>query len=383
MKRTIILLFAAVILIIIFPTAAHSYSERDTDIPGNEVYVNEKILSNAESVYDSLPESVKDILASLQINGVNQDEITALDVNCFAGVFMDMIKNAFSDEYISGGIVIGIILLCAMVNCFKSSENSNGQIFDIAAVMCFCAGMVIPISKLIESGAQIISDTTSFMTVYIPVMAGLMISSGQAVSGGAYYALMMSAAQICSFLCSKVIIPAVNIFFALSIVSEISPQMDSQRLCDALNKAIKWVLGFAMSIFASLFTLQGVVGGYSDNLSTRAAKFAVRSFVPVVGNALSDVYSTVTASVKLLKSGVGVVAVMGTGFIFLPVILKCFVWMLILTIGGICAGLFDLKPICGIIDVCSKTLSCFAAVLFSVMALFIISTAMVLVFGAG
>ena len=383
MKRTIILLFAAIILIVIFPASAHSYGEQDAAVPDNRVYENEKAVSNAESVYDSLPESVKDIFESLQINGVNQNEINALDFGNFTGVFMDMVKDAFSEEYISGGIVIGIILLCAMVNCFKSPQGGNAEIFDIAAVMCFCAGMVVPISNLIETGSQIISDTTSFMTVYIPVMAGLMISSGQAVSGGAYYALMMSAAQICSFLCSKVIIPAVNIFFALSIVSEISPQMDSKRLCDALNKAIKWVLGFAMSIFASLFTLQGVAGNYSDNLSTKAVKFAVRSFVPVVGNALSDVYSTVTASVKLLKSGVGVVAVLGTGFIFLPVLLKCFVWMLILTIGGICAGLFDLKPICGIIDVCSKTLSCFAAVLLSVMALFIISTAMVLIFGAG
>ena len=383
MKRTIILLFAVALAVIIFSPIAECYGDENIYAQDeyDEIYQKEKKLTNADAVYDALPEGVKEVLSALQINGTDREEVSSLKPEKIGEVLINMIKQALNDTYIPAGTVLGIILLCAMVNCFKSTE-SGGEIFDIAAVMCLCAAVVIPVSNLIEAGGQIISDTTSFMTVYIPVMSGLMISSGQTASGSAYYGFMMASAQICSFVCSKIIIPAVNIFFAVSIVSEISPQMNAQRLCDFLNKGIKWVLGFAMSIFASLFTLQGVIGNYSDNLSTKAVKFAVKSFVPVVGNALSDVYSTVTESIKLLKSGVGIVAVTGTGIIFLPVLFKCLVWMIILSIGCMCAGLFDIKPICGVLDVCSKSLSCFIAVLLSVMALFIISTAIVLIFGA-
>ena len=81
-------------------------------------------------------------------------------------------------------------------------------------------------------------------------------------------------------------------------------------------KAVKWVLSIVMTIFVSLLTIQNLIGVAADNAGTKAVKFAVSNFIPVVGGALSDAYTTVQSCVKVLKSGVGAFWDSGSGSYF-------------------------------------------------------------------
>ena len=66
-------------------------------------------------------------------------------------------------------------------------------------------------------------------------------------------------------------------------------------LCELIAKAVKWILGFCMTLFTGLLTVHSLVTASADSAASRAVKFAVSSFVPVVGGALGEALRTVGA----------------------------------------------------------------------------------------
>lgn len=91
----------------------------------------------------------------------------------------------------------------------------------------------------------------------------------------------------------KFISPLLNIFLGVSVMSSISPRMRLSSLCDMLYKICKWTMTFCMSVFVSVLTFQSVITTRADGAGGRALKFAVSSFVPVVGGALGESLASV------------------------------------------------------------------------------------------
>lgn len=371
MKRTVILLFTFVCIFFIYPncTAFANDNDRIEDIAG------------ADEILSVIPDEAREYMSITGIDDFDGGVVDDIQGDRFISSLIKVAQDVMEDERLPISMLIGIILLCALASTLKNSLVASEQLFDIVAVLCVSVCVASPIASLIDQGTTTITDASSFMKIYIPIMAGLMVSSGQTVSAGSYYTLMMTASQLCSLLFTKVILPAINIFYGVSIASSISPQLNLSSICNMLYKGVKWFLGFSMSIFASLFTIQGIIGTYSDSVSSRAMKFAVKSFVPVVGGALSDVYLSVVNSVKMLKSGVGVVAIIAAIFIFVPILFKCLLWLFMLNLCNVGAEIFNLRAVCVLFSVSSKVLSCFVAVIFSIMSMFVISTAIILLVG--
>lgn len=53
-----------------------------------------------------------------------------------------------------------------------------------------------------------------------------------------------------------------------------------------------------MTVFTGLLSIQSIVGTSADTLGVKAAKFVVSNFVPIVGSAVADAYTT-------MRSGLG------------------------------------------------------------------------------
>lgn len=133
--------------------------------------------------------------------------------------------------------------------------------------------------------------------------------------------------------------------------------------------------------FTSLITLHSVVSSSLDNTGSKAAKFVVSSFVPVVGNALGEALQTVTGCVKLLKSGVGAFGLLAGIFIFLPVVAECMLWILTLNLCSGIGQIFDLGEITSLLKASADVVSTMLAILLCSMMILIISTVVMLVIG--
>ena len=136
-----------------------------------------------------------------------------------------------------------------------------------------------------------------------------------------------------------------------------------------------------MTVFTGLITMHSIVAAAMDTTGTRAARFVVSSFVPVVGNALGEAIHTINGCVKMLKSGVSAFGLLAGLFIFLPIIIESIMWLLTI---HICAGIgdvFDLKEVTSLLRASIDVIETLLSIILCCMTILTVSTVVMLIIG--
>ena len=148
-----------------------------------------------------------------------------------------------------------------------------------------------------------------------------------------------------------------------------------------MKKAVRILLTFCMSVFTAFLTMKSVITVSQDTLSDRALKFTVSNFVPIVGGALSDVYQTVVSCASVLRSGVGVVAIIAVFAMFVPAAAKCVIWELVLLLSSTVCDVFSNGRLSSLLRAFSSVISVLCSIVLTSMAVYVIGTAIILIVG--
>lgn len=128
------------------------------------------------------------------------------------------------------------------------------------------------------------------------------------------------------------------------VVGNVSKTVKLDKLSKLIKSASTWLVGIAFGLFATFLTVQGVTGGAVDKFGFNVAKFAVSSYVPVLGGYLSDGLDLLTASVVLVKNALGYVGAIVLCSIVLFPIVKVVVFSLTLKLtSAVCEPLGDTR----------------------------------------
>ena len=151
-----------------------------------------------------------------------------------------------------------------------------------------------------------------------------------------------------------------------------------EKTSQAVKKLALWVLSLITTVFLGILSIQTVVNAHADNLSMRTAKFIIGSSVPVAGGVLSEALGTLTASMSLLKSTVGIYGVVICCLIFLPIIIELVLWRITLWVSDFVALQFSLSKISGLLQSLDTVLSVLIGIILLTCAMFIISLSVVM-----
>lgn len=360
-----------------------SAQETDTQAQIQEYYESQLEASGANDLLYQLPDSTREILGKLGIDGANWQPISTLTPQ---GVFYQLLVlfGVQADVPLKAAVsILSVMILCAMLNSMRLSfgEQPVGGVVNLIGTLCVCTVAVEPVVSCIVQASEVIQGASNFMLACLPVLAGILIAGGQTTSAGSFHFLMLGASNVISWVAAHFIVPVLNIFLGFSLVSALSPNLNLNGLAKTFSTVMKWVLGFSMSIFTGMLTMQSLLGNAADVTTNKTVKFVVSSFVPVVGNALGEAFGTVQGSVKLLKTGVGAFGLLAIGFIFFPVLAQCLLWQITVTVCASIAEVFDLKEIAGLLRAVSKVVSLLIAVLLCSIAILIISTIVMMAIG--
>ena len=379
MKKTIITLLIGVLLFLIVPvqvSAASGESENTSDI-----YDKQLEKSGADQLYYSLPEETKQILSSINYDSLEPDKLMDLKYSSIMPAPEDMITAKGQKPLQMLMTASGILLICALAGSAGILSTDSPLKRNISAVgsLCICGCCIYPLCSLVAQCSAVIEGAAGFMSMYAPVMAGLMLSSSHPMTGSAYYTSLMGTSEMLGLLCSKLILPFLNVFLALSVVSSLSPGLDLSGICKVISKCMKWILNFALGIFVTIISAQTIITSSMDEMSSRAVKFAVNSFVPFVGGVLSETVNAFSGSLSVLKSGVGVFVIIASACIFLPVLIECIIWRMGLFVLGAAADMLGLELPGASVKSIDSVCSLLTAVLLVTLTVFIISTVIVII----
>ena len=256
-------------------------------------------------------------------------------------------------------------------------------ITDTVFVLVVTLSISSPVISVINRAIESINNAGSFMLLYIPIMAVILIINGQSITGASYYSLVVMVGEGVTYIAKNIVSPLLSVFLGLSVTSAISSDLNMQGIIIEISKIIKWIIGFAMTVFSGLLTFKTLITTSADSISTRAVRFTLSSFIPIVGSALSEAYKTIQGSMCLLKTGLGVFVIISVMIVFLPIIIHCLLWIISLNITGGIGNMLGIKGPISIIKSCSTVLTTLLVIILCVMAIYVISTAIILTMGNG
>lgn len=377
MKKVLFLMIFLLMLPCKVATCTQSYDKK--------VYDEQLENSGAHKLFDELPNEVKSSLDGLGLDGVDFSKIMDVKPETVLESILGTVKRKLPGPMKSISMILAVILLNAIFTAFKVSlgDRPLAAVLDVVSTLCVCMIIVAPVVEFVGRAVTVIRGATTFLLSYIPIMVGIMVASGQAFSSAVFSSMMITLGDVIAHLSSSFFVPLLNIFLAISVVCAISPRFRFAGLCELFSKVVKWVLGFVMTIFSGILTTKSLLGATADSVNSKAMKFILGSFVPVVGGALGDAFLTVQGCVKILKSGVGAFFIIAVGFIFLPVVVECIVWSFAVNFCAIAGDIFELSNASNLLRNIGKVMSTLMAVILCIMAVLIISTVIVLNLGGG
>lgn len=364
-------------LLAVFFTGFTVYAENGTQNIADELGIETGGLT------EKLSPEVREIIEERGItpdDPASMTKITAKDVFAYVwGEFTAALKKPLK-VFAS---LLAVILIAALIESMEDSlsGSSLSKIFGVISVMLSVGIISSSVADSISVAAETLNSGGLFMLGYVPVFASITAASGSVTSAVSYNALLLLVAETAVQLSGGVIVPSLSVCMAMGIVESVNPDFRLTGITEAVKKTVSFALGFIMTIFIGLLSLQSIVGASADTLGVKAAKFMVSNCIPVVGGAIADTYATVKSSLGLLRGGAGFFGIAAIFLMILPPIVQIAAMKLMFTLADIVSELFGVSRIKVLVKNTNWILSTIFSILICFSVMLIISTAILMLVG--
>ena len=275
-----------------------------------------------------------------------------------------------------------IIKLTAIAVLSGLVLNLGGEKNEIGTFAAVAVAATVAV-KIFSYAITLTEETIDSLFLFIssmmtPVAAAA--STGTVAMGGAAASTFV-AMQVFLHICKSVLMPLVCVITVFSVSDKIGEIPYLNGIAAILKQILKWGTGFMITVYSVVIGLQTQAAASMDSLAGKSMKYAVGSFVPVVGATLSDSLETVIAGAKTVASALGVAGIIGVGYIcVVPLINICTVSVCFKLASAI-ASVTSQKRVSSVIEEFSRSIGSVSLILLSVAVMFIISLAMLCGFG--
>jgi stage III sporulation protein AE len=160
------------------------------------------------------------------------------------------------------------------------------------------------------------------MHATIPVLITLLVSGGNLTSAGIMQPILVMIVEITATIMKNFFLPLIFLSTILSVVDNMSEKVQISRLTSFLKQLSTWGMGTVLTVFIGFVSIQGSMGAVIDGVTTKTAKFAITTFIPVAGKILSDAAETVVGCTLVIKNAAGIGVMIGIIAICVIPILK-------------------------------------------------------------
>lgn len=310
-----------------------------------------------DEIFDKLDQSVDEQLGMLDLSGLDKilEELGLEDGGLFENkTFAEKVQSILEGEFaedtqgflqaflklifdgiikllpVLSGIAV-VAILCGIITNMKSGfiSQATGEIVFFA---CFALVIVLTLScaaGLIESAENAVRLLKKQMNIAFPILLTLMAGVGGVVSAKAYQPAVALLSGGVAEIVANVILPLFVFTLVFSVVGNLSKSVKLSKLTDFFKSTSVTILAITFTVFTAFMSVQGLTAGAFDSVSIRAAKFATKSYIPILGGYLADGFDLILAGGILVKNSVGVAGLL----LLVSTILSPIIQILAVTFG--------------------------------------------------
>lgn len=328
-NKAAVMLVVLLLAIILFSGYCFAQEGQNSDEAG--LIEQQADASGVEAIKDELEKHMDDENNEI-LKGFSPEElisnVTAGDMSLdLKGIGANALHFLFRELYQNLGIFVKLAVLavvCALLKNLKVNflGESVGQVAFYVCYIVIVSILLVSYGTVVKMGTDIIDRMAGFMYVTIPVMMALLISGGNITTGGILHPVLLLIVEGAVTLIKNIFVPLVFLSTILKIVNNISEKIQLAKLANLLKQIVSWTLATILTVFVIAISLQGSLGAVIDGVTSKAAKFAISTFIPIVGKTLADATDTVIGCTLLIKNAASVAALVGILVICVVPLLK-------------------------------------------------------------
>ncbi len=339
-------------------------------------YKEQYELSEADRLSYNLPEETRDFLNKEEITAENPDWINKLSLeNVFSHIF-SFLKSGAKEPFLASFGILAVILISAAIGSMETVSSASAAA-AYATALSAAAVICVPVFKTVSASVNALQGCSVFMAGFIPVFAVIVASAGAPITSASMSALLLGASQVVSFISNFVVVPLLGGYMSISLASSVSPLVSNSGIAEGIKKLSFWIMSLLTTVFIGILSIQTAVNASADTLSVKTAKFIIGSSVPVAGTVISEALTTVTASMGLLKSSIGIYGVVACSAIFLPLVCELLIWKIALSLLAVISDLFSISKISSLLRAVDTVMSVLSGIIILTACMFIISLSIV------
>ena len=370
MKRTVIILILSLLMGFTCSFTAFAEDESSSDLGELGESINERIRSDTDS-------DVNGIISEYGLSA-DGDRASALSFSDVLGKLISRFLGELKAPLKLLGKLIAAAMLCSLAQSLVGQGSELTEIYrmigSLAAILALSDSLTGCVGLIVSS----MENISSFMLAYIPIYASIVASMGNFVSGSSYYASDLFLCECIAFLTQKALMPLMSVLIALSAVGAINPDIKLGGSAAAVKRVIQWLLGILMVVFSGLLTVRNTIGASVDSLKARTVRFAASSFIPIIGGAVSESYSTLRGGLGVIRSGTGTLGIIVIAVLVLRPLLSILAYRAIIAAGAFFCELLGQENMARMLREFGTILSIGTSIMICFSMMFIISTSIIM-----
>lgn len=361
---------------------------------------NESANKTVEGVYETANESevekqlgdkIDDILGDIDSSELdeflsNDFELDFIGTNSFLDIVKGILTNKYFTEYNSlfSGIIslffnnikevfiffFSLFMIIIINQIFDSfCENKYGDFKKVVNII-FSLVVAIQILALLKDVSSVvegvISKTFSFSEKLFPILLGLVLLSGANGTYSVYSTLSSYLIESGLYIFKFVLMPIVSSIIILSILSIAFRNDKFSKLISLLKSIFKYIIVAFFAILGIFSTINMFSSGVSDGVNYKLTKFALKSYIPIIGGYVSDGFDFVHTCSVLVKNSFGICGVIVLFLSILKPFVVCAIYIFMFKILAVMVSFLGKEKYANYFETISGSFSYYLSVLVGV-----------------
>lgn len=230
----------------------------------------------------------------------------------------------------------GVIIASLFRNVCREGSSRTAVSYAVTLGMAVpSAGIAV---RIWSESAEAIENLTMYMRAVIPVMGSLYCAGGNVGAAAASSASLTAAVTLMEHAMGVCLLPVLRVCLGITVVRCVGGGLCLDGVGSFIRGLFTTGMGLMTVLFGVMMGVQTKLALASDGTAARTVKFAVANMIPVIGGAAGEAMRAVVGSIGTVRTGAGVVAVIGILLTVLPAVIRLLVYRLVFGAAGVLAG---------------------------------------------
>ncbi len=339
--------------------------------------------SGAKELSEHLSDETRGYLKKIGCEEIDFEKIFDISLSSVTELLKDLISEGLTEPLKCLLKTVGAVMLVSVCSGFFPDDEKSKTVLNLICGSFLIIVIFTPAIGSVSAAVSAMGACASFEKALIPVLAAIVTVSGNPATALSSQGIMFAAAQFVEALASDTVMPLVGVCGALNIVGAVFPTLRLSAISETVRKTSITVLTSAAGLFTGFLSLKNALVSTADGMAVRGVKLAANTFIPVIGGAIGEAYSSVIGSLSVIRKTVGIYIIIVLFTIAIPVIINLALWVLSLRFACMISDLLDCRQCSEIIKGIAFVFSMVNVLLILCAAVFIISAGLVVFIKTG